>query len=69
MPRTQKARYKGVQVIIEKKDIHTDSYSTEEQLYCFKEVKQVQESSNDPITPIDVFSVKGKLREWVGLSN
>ena len=33
-----------------------------------KQVKQGQEDANDPQAIIDIFSVKGPLRKWIGLT-
>ena len=65
----RKLEKKKFQPLLEVKDIYTDIYSIEEQKKWFKTIRHAREKSNDNKTPIDIFSVKGKLRDWIGLSN
>ena len=55
--------------MFEKYDRHTDSYTLEEKMTWFQTICWVREDINDPNSIIDVFSVEGPLRKWIGLSN
>ena len=51
--------------MFEKNDMHTDNYK----ITWFQTIRRAREDINDPNSIINVFSVEGPLRKWIGLSN
>ena len=50
-------------------DIDTEVHSLDKKKEWLKTVRQGREASQDPDAIIDVFSVQGPLRKWIGLAN
>ena len=50
------------------KDINTETYTTEEKIEWFRTIRKAREDQDDSDSIIDIFSVQGPLRKWVGLS-
>ena len=54
--------------LFEIKDIHTQTHTLDQKKEWLKTVKKAREDINDPNLIIDIFSVEGPLRKWIGLS-
>ena len=54
--------------LFDDKDITTDTRTLDEKILWFQTVRRARENYNDPNDIIDMFSVEGPLRNWIGIS-